>query len=179
MAHTSLNVNIDPLFARALARQRGIQVQVVGQDPAEMPADQRIDYIRTMILAAVVEMTEALDETRWKPWAKPDPTKPPVNREKFRGELADVFLFLMNLMLAGDITAAEFMKAVDEKQTINIQRHKNGYDGNNKCPRCKAAYDDPAVTCKEAPPYMNDQELRIIGWCARDEVYITATGELA
>jgi NTP pyrophosphatase (non-canonical NTP hydrolase) len=144
-----LSLTLDPAFARILEQQRQIQIGHMGGDPAEMPDDKRREFIRNMSFALVAEVVEATDETSWKPWAA---TNQPVikNREAFKSELADVFIFLMNLMLVGDITTSEFLTAVSVKQQINIKRQIDGYDGNNKCPRCKAAYDDPAVNC--TPP---------------------------
>lgn len=184
MASTDLNITIDALFSRALNIQRQIQSRHMGGDPAELPHEVKRRFIRDMTLATVVELAEALDETRWKPWAKFDPTQPVVNREKFRGELADVFIFLMNLMLVGDITVSEFMQAVDAKQNINIKRQLEGYDGNStKCPACKKAYDDPAAECfdrEHAPTgeHMPHNAPLVVGWCGTKNGYVNAAGTI-
>jgi hypothetical protein len=143
----------------------------MGGDPAEMPPGVKANFIRTMTLAMMVEAVEALDETHWKPWATPPAGAPTiVDKTRYTNELADVFIFLMNLMLAGGVTMRELAEAVDAKQTKNILRQVEGYDGKSgKCPRCGRAYDDAGVTCKprgetdftkltgtDAPPYCGE-----------------------
>jgi NTP pyrophosphatase (non-canonical NTP hydrolase) len=169
----SINLTIDPLFSRVMKTQRDIQTMHMGGDPAEMTPELKRTFIRSMTLALMAEAVEALDETQWKPWARIDNNKPIVDRDKFRGELADVFIFLMNLMLVGDITSTELLAAVEAKQRINIQRQLDGYTNGNKCPICGRAYDDPAVTCRPGRR-QSDSDKSIVDYPA-----YCANGELA
>lgn len=85
----------------------------------EMSPAQVIEYVRWNALALIVEVTETLNETEWKPWKLGDSY---INSTHYRGELADVFIFMMNLMLAEDISADEMMDHVSEKISINRRR---------------------------------------------------------
>jgi len=166
-------VTIDPLFARALTRQREIQRVHMGGLPSQMDDEVLSAFIRDMTLALCGEAHEAMDETQWKPWARIDPTQPIIkNRDRYTGELADVFIFLMNLMLAGDISASEMMRAVDHKQQINIDRQVKGYTGQNKCPACKRAYDDAAVNCVPA----ESEGLHRTAWCENAHGFVDEKG---
>lgn len=147
-----IHVTIDPAFARLLQRQRDIQKVHMGGMPSQMDDEVLSAFIRDMTLALCAEAHEAMEETQWKPWARINPEIPiVVNRDKFKGELADVFIFLMNLMLAADLSMMELAQAVDAKQDINIQRQIENYDGRStKCSKCGRATDDPAVKCYRA-----------------------------
>lgn len=142
-----MTVIVDPLFSGLYVLQRDFQHRLEGQFPADLAPSVKMNYIRTMVLALTDELHEALAETGWKPWA----TSNHINREGYRGELADAFIFLMNLMLVADITPSELMEVVKAKQIKNHKRQDDGYDGvTTKCPKCKRAYDDDAVGCMPA-----------------------------
>lgn len=106
---------------------------------------QRREYALVNGYAAIKEITEALDELSWKPWASAEF----FNRKAFLGELADVQLFLHNLLLIalednGDELASvhglsdEFDKILFDKIHNAIRRQQEGYDGiKDKCPKCK------------------------------------------
>jgi dimeric dUTPase (all-alpha-NTP-PPase superfamily) len=131
-------------FEDALNAQLELQVKSFKQDPRFLNDKDRIEWIRWNILAMEDELHEALAETGWKPWATSDH----MNRDAFVGELVDAFHFLMNLMLISNCNAAEFLERYAEKRGINAARQAAGYDGiSSKCPQCKRALDDPAVTC--------------------------------
>lgn len=159
-----ISVNIDPAFARLLARQRNIQIVHMAGDPAELSREDLKAFIRTNVLALIVEAGEALDETQWKPWAADIPDEAVVvGRQRYLSELADVFIFTMNLLLAGNLSMMELAQAVDAKQTKNIQRQLGGYNAKDtKCPGCGRAYDDEGVTCKAKV----QTEEGIQHWCA-------------
>lgn len=148
MADLNVNLTIDPLFSGLYAMQRDFQIRVLGgYQPSSLPDDDKMSYIREQSLALTDEVHEALAETGWKSWASSNH----INREAYMGELADTFIFLMNLMLVADITPSELMDVVRAKQRKNHKRQDDGYDGvSTKCPRCKKAYDDTAVECTEA-----------------------------
>lgn len=131
----------------ALNAQHQLQIRSFGQDPKQLTDEQKLEWIRWNVLALEDELHEALAETGWKPWAK----SKHVSREAFVSELVDAFHFLMNLMLVVDCDADEFLDKYFEKRGLNEKRQAAGYDGvTGKCPQCKRALDDVAVTCTEA-----------------------------
>lgn len=82
-----------------------------------------IQFLRNMVLAATVELTEVMAESPWKPW-KPENYKK-VNKQRVIDELADVQIFILNIMLHHDIYSNEVQDAIVEKQAENIRRFKN------------------------------------------------------
>lgn len=120
------------------AAQREVQA-VIAVDPVIiLDQDERIDYIRTQVLACVAELMEMLDEIGWKPWA----TSRHVNENAAFGELRDAWQFLMNLMMAVTLAPPEEVAArlhaeLLEKHVINYHRALNDYDGvDGKCRQC-------------------------------------------
>lgn len=143
-AHIPVQVTLDPVFSRIYQNQRNIQAGIAdGVAPADRPDHERMAFITEMSTGLVSEVHEALAETGWKSWA----TSNHIHHDAYRDELADTYLFLMNMMLAADITMVEFVKAIEAKQAKMVKRMADGYDGLNKCPECRRAYDDPAVEC--------------------------------
>jgi dimeric dUTPase (all-alpha-NTP-PPase superfamily) len=125
-------------------KQKALQVRSYGGDPAELPDEERIAYVRNMTLALEDELHEALAETGWKPWA----TSRHINREAYVGELVDALHFLVNLFLVVGAGADEVHARYIEKSTRNAKRQSDGYDGlAGKCTSCRAALDDAGVTC--------------------------------
>lgn len=114
-------------------------------DPREMTdTEQKIRFIRDMREALEAELQEAIDETTWKPWSTKSPA---INREAYKGEMVDAFHFFMNMMLVEDITVEELFAAYKEKHDRNKARWaaEGGYQADQKCPRCKRAWDDIRV----------------------------------
>lgn len=112
----------------------------------------RAMFVKDNVLAALDELHESLAEVGWKPWA----TSRHVNEDALQGELVDVFHFFMNLMFAARMTPETLVSRYLEKNKKNIQRQQDGYDGvQGKCPNCRRAYDDVAVSCL---PAEKDQE---------------------
>lgn len=133
-------------FRDALADQHALQQKSYKKDPTTLDDEERAEFIRWNVLALEDELHEALQEVGWKPWA----TSRHLNRDAFKGELVDAYHFFMNLMLAADIDADEFLEAYQAKRTKNAKRQAEGYDGvTGKCPHCKRALDDSAVMCGE------------------------------
>lgn len=131
-------------FRDALADQLELQKQAYKKDPTKLDEEERADFIRWNMLALEDELHEALAETGWKPWA----TSRHLNREAFKGEMVDALHFFMNLLIAADIDADEFLEGYQAKRLKNAKRQEEGYDGvSSKCPECKAALDDDAVMC--------------------------------
>jgi dimeric dUTPase (all-alpha-NTP-PPase superfamily) len=130
--------------------QRELQIKSYGKDPAELEGEEKIQFIKDMNLALQDELHEFLDEIGWKPWA----TSRHVNREAAAGELIDAFHFFMNLCLVIDMDAFELYTKYMAKRAKNAKRQEEGYDGvANKCPQCKRALDDDAVTCRMEDGY--------------------------
>ena len=122
----------------------------MGYDIELMTQAERISYIHTQATNVIGEVMEALGEVDWKPWAKGQD----IREDACFGELRDAWQCLTNMMLAVKVgdgpadVAAQLGEAIAEKHVINRRRITSGYDGRtNKCPRCRRAYDDVAVTC--------------------------------
>lgn len=134
------------MLQHMLALQKKMQIESFGADPTQLTGPQRIQFTKDMKLALEAELQEAMDEIGWKPWA----TSRHFNEEAFKGEIVDAFHFFMNLMLVADMDAKELYDRYLAKRQKNIQRQLAGYDGvTGKCPACKRALDDDAVTCTE------------------------------
>lgn len=187
MADTPHQITVDvvPGLSVAYARQREIQrVFLDGQTPAELDPARKMSFMMETGLAIMKEVGEALDETGWKPWAKSNH----INEGPYKGELADVMIFLMNMMLMVDMTPGEMIKLVLAKQKINLDRQASGYDGvTTKCPGCKRAYDDPQVLCCEigAAPFIGVVPIAAVGipvpvdavgWCDGGSHYVNKMG---
>ena len=127
-----------------LRTQRELQEKSYGFDFGEMTTTDRIEFITWNVLALTDELHEALAETGWKPWA----TSRHINDDAFKSELIDAFHFMGNLFLAADMDGDEVMRRYRKKRQVNADRQADGYDGvTTKCPVCKRALDDPAVSC--------------------------------
>src|SRR5688572_5546037 len=120
----------------------------LGNDITEMSPEERMSFIKDMVLALQSEIGEFLNEVGWKPWA----SSRHINTEAAFGELRDAWQFLTNLMIAvtgekGDKLAAMLETELYRKHAINYDRI-GAYDGvSTKCPDCKRALDDPGSTC--------------------------------
>jgi len=76
-------------------------------------------YMASMLLAMNEEVAELARELAgsWKTW-KPHAACP----QHVCDEAADVFIFLMNILNAFDITVDEFATTVERKQFVNRER---------------------------------------------------------
>lgn len=161
---TDLNFGVVPADIM-LTKQRELQLVINrGKDIEDFTDEERMEVIRTNVLALTAELHEAMDETGWKPWASSNH----INTAAFHGELVDAWHFFLNLMLHSGMTAADLFKGYMTKWQINMDRQANGYDGiTGKCPQCKRAYDDPAVRCQ--PPVLTEPGSDYIvdspSWC--------------
>lgn len=137
-----------------------------GDRPAALQGTERVDFIKTHILALLDEAHEALNETGWKPWA----TSRHVNDKAFKSELIDAWHFMMNLFLVARMNADDIEEAYFKKRGINVKRQEEGYDGvSTKCPGCKRALDDSGVLCYAGGPQ--------IFYCDRFGHWFTDRGE--
>lgn len=108
------------------------------------PPEETMRYLTEMAYSVCDEIHEAMGETGWKSWTPGNH----INREEFMGEMADAFLFFMNMMLAVGMTSDELIERVGKKQNNSFKRQKDGYDGvSTKCGRCRRAYDNDGVKC--------------------------------
>lgn len=170
MATAQHNITIDPAFTRLLARQREIQrVFLDGKTPGELEEGRKMAFLMETGTALMCEVTEALNETGWKPWASSNH----INRDAYREELADIYIFLMNLMLCDDMTMMDMAHLVQAKQTKNVKRQMEGYTGvTEKCPRCKGALDGAGIECY----YANDRDLY---WCDKAKDWFHAGQQMS
>lgn len=164
-----------------LTMQERLQREAYRTDLGALTPEQRVSFIKDMVLAATDELHEALAETSWKPWAS---TFGEVNEDAFFAELVDLFHFVLNLLLvatpgADPAAAAEqLVICYQVKNAKNLQRQVEGYDGrSNKCPACKRALDDEAVRCRRVTVDDFDGDHRF--WCSRDAAFFHADGSRA
>jgi dimeric dUTPase (all-alpha-NTP-PPase superfamily) len=131
-------MDIEKMFQR----QADLQVNSFGITPWLLEGPDRREYVAAMSLALQDELSEALREIAWKPWAQDDY----VNQREFLGELVDLFHFLMNLALIVDPTGDAFVEAYFKKAEVNAKRQARGYsvlDKDAKCEHCGRALDEP------------------------------------
>lgn len=91
------------------------------QNKLKVNYDQR--YFNDMVLACIVELTEVLNETSWKPWKK----QQELNPNKIKEELIDVLHFFFNLCIWIDLEPEEMFKKYMVKQNVNRKRQEQGY----------------------------------------------------
>ena len=132
-----------------LASTRALQAEYFQREFPITDPDELADYVTENHSAAVIELSEFMQEVGWKPWATP---RGWVNREAALRELVDVGHFVANLLCALDVSDAEWEHAYRAKQEVNRQRMRSGnYDGvSGKCPTCGRAFDDASTTCRPA-----------------------------
>lgn len=84
--------------------------------------DEKQKFINNQTLALIVELGEALQETRWKPWKKSSV----YNEESFKMEIVDCWHFLINLTLTV-MNDHELYMLFLKKNEINFERQKQKY----------------------------------------------------
>jgi len=77
------------------------------------------EAIRNNCLALIVEATEVLNETHWKPWKKYDN---PPNLDLLQEEIADCLAFIFNLAFEAGLDAQDLAKILYDKQDKNMER---------------------------------------------------------
>lgn len=133
---------------RWLSSTHDLQQNTYGQNLPKH-GEALADYVLMNVAALLVEIGEASSEVGWKPWALP---RGWLNREAFIGELVDAGHFLANMLVAVGCTDNEWETRYREKQTRNIQRQRDGYDGVSlKCHSCRRALDDVGIGQRESP----------------------------
>lgn len=163
-----VSINIDPMFSRLLERQRTIQKVFIGDDPGNLDPERKMAFIMETGTALIHEVVEAMNETGWKPWASSNH----INVEAYGEELADVFIFLMNMMLIAGITTRDLALLVDQKQSKNLRRQSAGYTGvDEKCPGCGSALDGAGIGCYRLPGDHHEAD-RSEAWCDKQKSYV-------
>lgn len=172
--HQPPTPNHDTRLAFMLKLQLDLQKRYTpfGKAPADLDPGDKMEYIRTQILALTDELHEAMAETGWKPWASSNH----INVEAFKGELVDAWHFFMNLMLSVGMTSEELFQAYVGKNAVNHLRQDQGYDGvSTKCPGCKRAYDDKATLC-QGPRESTIKAEGVPAFCGSIARYVSSAG---
>lgn len=130
-----------------LRKTRELQILSYGQDPAELMGKDLQFYVIWNSLAAVKEISEATDETRWKPWAVLEEGEEVIDKDAFLKEIVDVNHFLANLLVAAGVSDEEYWAAYEAKMQVNRERmaRDGGYQsrrGVDKCVNCLRSFDD-------------------------------------
>jgi len=130
-----------------LSTTRKIQTDTYGKDPATLEGDELVRFLDWNFKAAICEMVEAADETRWKPWAiRGEDEKVIPNPHIFASEIVDTQMFLANMLVAAGITDEEYEAIYRAKWEKNIARQERGdyvsQKGIDKCTNCGRSFDD-------------------------------------
>lgn len=110
---------------RLLRRQQAVVRLLDKREYGSLSGEELAESIRMNVLAATDELHEVLDTTGWKPWKTTGYGH--VNRKKYIEELADVWLFLFNLMLLQRVSGREIVAALRAAWKKNTRRQRNGY----------------------------------------------------
>jgi len=120
-------MSVDGDLGVLLKAQAQLQ-ELMGHDFEAMTTVERMRYLRDQMLALQVEAVEVLNTAPWKPWAT-YPTDAEIDDAEYVGELADVFIFFLNLLLVGDVSSNRLLEAVALKIEKNVRRANSRYDG--------------------------------------------------
>lgn len=134
----------DDALDRMFQHQRAMQERSFGGDPYLFPVDQKIQYLKDMILALEDELHEAMQEFTWKPWSSATPN---IDYPRIQSELVDAWHFFMNLCITTGLDPQLLTEKYFLKAELNRKRQEEGYDNKDKCPVCRRANDDLAGPC--------------------------------
>lgn len=111
-----------------------LQRQSYDVDPRELTGEERVEFVRWNVLAAMRELGEALNQVNgWKPWqTERDEAGKLKDRDEFVEELVDVLHFLGNLLLVASVSDDELDEIWKRKQFVNAKRQELGYEGVGK-----------------------------------------------
>lgn len=146
-----------------------LQIEAYGEDPSALEGRELATFLAWNHTAAVIELSELLEETRWKPWAVLNDGDPVIpDKSAFIKEAVDVGHFIANMLVAGGVTDDEYWNAYRAKMQVNRERQlrKGGYasrTGVDKCVSCKRSFDDVGEAISAD----------LIGYCARCESELT------
>jgi hypothetical protein len=113
------------LFLGWLEAQRALQVKSYGVDPVELEGKEYADYVMFNGFAAQCELAEAFQLIPWKPWIQRRGLPTDENRTKLVEEMADVLMFIGNILIANGVDDAEINAAYREKLTVNAERMRS------------------------------------------------------
>lgn len=151
-------------LAQMLEMQKDLQIKAYGLTPGDMSINEKISYIKDMILASTDELHEVLAEIDWKPWTQGERT---INTDGVKKELVDIWHFFMNIMLATGMNTDELYKMYMKKRQVNIDRQDSGYDGKStKCSGCKRALED--VTLQDVK--LSNSDITDVVFCQCGEI---------
>lgn len=81
------------------------------------------DKIYASATAAIVELGEMLQcDTRWKAKVTGSRKEPVYDKEAFKEEFADAFIYLINVLIYAGIDIDEELTAIDKKVLVNLKR---------------------------------------------------------
>lgn len=112
-------------FDCLLHKQEAVQVRTFGEKPALRSKEESIEAVRDNVLACTDELHEVLHTVGWKKWKHAD--RGYVDRKRYIDEMADVILFVLNLLIAQRVTGREITAALIKKWRLNERRQKKGY----------------------------------------------------
>ena len=93
---------------------------MMGPDRYPPGTDTRIQGLCTAIIHEAVELQRL---TAWKWWKKPVP----MDMEKAREELADIWHFVIQASIELDMTPEDILAEYARKNDINVNRQLTGY----------------------------------------------------
>lgn len=162
-------VTLDPALSKMLKMQRDLQLMYnKGKTIEEFTDQERMQALLENAYSLCDEIHEALDETGWKPWT----TSNHINKAAFYSEMVDAWHFFMNLMLHSGMTITDLYEGYMKKNVKNYKRQAEGYDGLNKCPACRRAYDDDAVLCFPTTETEDPMAEGFSGYCVEEKKYV-------
>ncbi len=136
------------LFGSWLEETHRLQLEAYGTDLHALEGQDLRDYLVWNHTAAVIELGECLEETKWKPWANWSPGDPVIpDKAAYLKEAVDALHFAANMLVAGRVTTEELNASYAAKMQVNRERQARtgGYaseKGVDKCPLCRRSFDD-------------------------------------
>lgn len=100
--------------------------QTLGYPVIECSKTDLAKQTRDLALAMIVEVTEALDATPWKPWRPSDYKE--TDRENLTEELVDILFFFNAIRSLHKISWPELAAALNKKLLENHSRIERGYN---------------------------------------------------
>jgi hypothetical protein len=120
-----------PAFTDYLGSQDITQRVNYDVNPRALRGEDRVEFIRWNVLAAIKELGEMLDSVDgWKPWQnKRDHAGEFKDRDEFAEDGVDALKFVANLLLAAGVTDQELSRIWAFKTQLNAKRQEDGYAG--------------------------------------------------
>jgi NTP pyrophosphatase (non-canonical NTP hydrolase) len=120
--------------------QLALQVSTFGDNPAMMDDRQRVSYVTNMLLGAMEELGEVLQEIRgWK--AHRPFEEPGFDPKRVGSEARDALQFIVNILLACGWTSEDLIDSLHRKWQVN---HNRLTRPTQQCPTCGQSADDSA-----------------------------------